>query len=761
MKPRRSGRPTLDAYRTAPPPARVPTADTAWAVWKLVQPRLMPVPEEGHERPRGIEDIASSVLTVKGATATERTEITVTALQALTVAIDVMVCAGRDDKPVYINDVFQALARGWSPLFRDTHGSTVWKKKRETLTSARTETLDAGVNLTKVWTACCDGIEGLYTVSQIPGFRHTRGRRVTLVEGGVLSEFDTIIHKDTDHRRPRPRNRILRADSRMPRREISKVTIGERDYDVMEIGEPTKQVLDILEEARVFVNVAEVRALVESLESEISKHPWPKMFEKWKQDNPLLKNATATQRQAYEGAKKRFISTNTALKREYASLRGRHAQDREVLRQADAVKDENGLLEIKTPYMKTRNRRFQPRRFWPSEVTSKKGVTSVEWPNDMMLWDSENGPFIAKASPRGLWFYVRPHYPDGHREWANLKTGQPWIDDFDGPLRPLIGVDVSSSMYQIVSVVLGWRDAELFLREHDLKPAIMAALRQVDQHGLLRTMTDAQARQAAGVVVNTGYGQSDMSILKKLRSDTATYGDGWRDVTRDNLTRLLGAAAKIDRSVALVLAMRDEYLSAAHALADAAERQSSLDGIRLLDPFDGQPYVLNRPITKQEELPNEATPLIAIVPVGDGPNWHGREIPTKNGKTRRVDTTGSIHTSLAPTMIHALDASYAAHVALKLREVGVRDMVLINDCFLVPSDAYPLLINALEEAAKSWFEGLAPFYETFEQYLGGDLRVSQWRKRWEARLTALHAGSKETDWPDFKFKDETTVIFGG
>src|SRR5262249_52595969 len=98
MKPRRSGRPPVEAFRTAQPPVRVPTAGTAWAVWKLIQPRLKPVPVAGREHPRRIEDVASSVLTVKRASASERTQITVTALQALAVAIDVMVCAGRDDK---------------------------------------------------------------------------------------------------------------------------------------------------------------------------------------------------------------------------------------------------------------------------------------------------------------------------------------------------------------------------------------------------------------------------------------------------------------------------------------------------------------------------------------------------------------------------------------------------------------------------------------------------------------------------------------
>jgi hypothetical protein len=332
-------------------------------------------------------------------------------------------------------------------------------------------------------------------------------------------------------------------------------------------------------------------------------------------------------------------------------------------------------------------------------------------------------------------------------------------------MRPLVGVDISASMYQIVAVVTGDREAEQYLRNTDLKPALFAGLREVDHDGFLQHLSDAQARASMGVVQNIAYGQHDLSILKKLKSDIEEYGS-WRDVSLNNFRHMLKEAGKISKAIELVLAMRDRYLTTARALAEAAQTRDPKIGIRLLDPFDGHPYILNRPITETIPLPNAATPLAARVSVGDGPNWYGRLVPArvrKNGKwvnavkkdgtpkMRRVDTKGSIYTSLAPVMIHALDAAFAAHVILKLHESGVRDFAVVHDCFLVPSDAYPVLINALEDAAQPWFEGLEPFFKTFEEYVPGNPVVALWRSRWEARRAAGN------DWPKFRFKSETTV----
>jgi hypothetical protein len=181
---RRSGPPKLESFREARPPEGAPTIETARAVWELVSVGLPAVSLPSGARPRELEDLASSVL--RFAIGSTRAAVEDTAKQALTVALDVFICSGRDGKPVYINSVFQALAWRWSPLFRGTPGGSVWNKKPETLTRARTEMLDAGVDLARVWTAVCDGVEGLYSVSIIGGPDHSRGRSVDLEEDAPL-----------------------------------------------------------------------------------------------------------------------------------------------------------------------------------------------------------------------------------------------------------------------------------------------------------------------------------------------------------------------------------------------------------------------------------------------------------------------------------------------------------------------------------------------------------------------------------------------
>lgn len=249
---RRSGPPKLKSFCEAEPPEGAPTVETARAVWEFVSVGL-PTVLPGGVRPRELQDIASSVL--RFATGSTRAAVADTAKQALTVALDVFICAGRDGKPVYINSVYQALARRWSPLFRATPGSSIWNKKTDTLTRARTEMLDSGVDLAKIWTATCDGVESLYTVSTIGGPEHARGRSIDLVHGVVLDKVEALILADSSYKRPSGRSRVLRADVRMPKRRIDAETIAEQEYDVMSIGEPTERVLQIFEAARLFIDV--------------------------------------------------------------------------------------------------------------------------------------------------------------------------------------------------------------------------------------------------------------------------------------------------------------------------------------------------------------------------------------------------------------------------------------------------------------------------------------------------------------------------
>jgi hypothetical protein len=784
---RRSGPPKLESFREARPPEGAPTVETARAVWELVSIGLPTVSLPSGARPREVADLASSVL--RFAIGSMRPAVEDTAKQALTVALDVFVCAGHEGKPVYINSVFQALARRWSPLFRETPGRTVWNKKPETLTRARTEMLDAGVDLTKLWTALCDGVEGLYTVSIIGGLGHARGKSVDLIDGMALEVFEKLILADLNYKRPAGRSRVLLAAAPPPPRVIDHETICEKDYDVAAIGAPTERVLQLLEGARLFIHVERVRNDVDTLRTAVEAHAWPKIWADWKRKNALPKDPHAeaailerwlrehpallrkveTAREAHQLVQKLFISTHRNLKRGYGSLLGRLTQAETLLRQ---VEDAGPFAEVKTGYKKIGNRRFQPLHFWVSEASAKKGVEREAGTAGFQVWVDVEEPLVATTSPRGRWFAAKA-YDHQEREgntvyvrtWTDEK-GETWTDEFTGPMRPLVGVDMSASMYQIVAVITGDRDAEQYLRDNDLKSEIMAAFAQVDRHGLLKDASARQLRSSAGVMQNTAYGQSNRSILKELKSDPDEYSDSWQNLSLSDFRQMLDDARKISKAVELVLAMRDRYLTAARALAQAAQAREPKGGIRLLDPFDGHPYILNQPITENIVLPHAATPLTTLVPVSNEPNWYGRLVQArvrKGGKwvdavrkdgtprMKRVDTKGSIYTSLAPVMIHALDAAFAAHVVLKLHEYGLRDFAVINDCFLVASDAYPLLMNALEEAARPWFEGLEPFYLAFEEYLPGDPTVAGWRACWEARRGAAK------DWPEFRFKQETTV----
>ena len=148
-----SGTTTAEAFRTAVPPADAPSEKVARAVWNLVELRLMGV---GGQHPRTIEDVAGSVL--KRVRPAERTEVEVVAMQALTVAVDTAVRAGREMRTLFVNDVFTALATRWSPIFRNTPGRSLWRgeKKENTLIDARREMLQAGVDLARLWNAVRD-----------------------------------------------------------------------------------------------------------------------------------------------------------------------------------------------------------------------------------------------------------------------------------------------------------------------------------------------------------------------------------------------------------------------------------------------------------------------------------------------------------------------------------------------------------------------------------------------------------------------------
>jgi len=768
-RPRHSGPPTLAAYRAAAAvtPVGAPSETTARAVWNIVSAALPGAPAKiaTHHLPRLTEPEAGHA--------------ELTAMKALVVAIDTCICAGRDRRNLYINTVFDAIARIWSPTFRATNGATTWEKTEPTVVDARRELLAAGITFDEVWRAVRSGLPDLYTTRGIGGSRHRRGARVNVhTRSDLFRAYTAIMRDERQYQRPRPKLRLLRADQQTPSLKVAKKTIGERDYDVMYVGEATKQVIRILERTRLFLNVREVRRDWRHLRARVKSHPWLRTEREWHRTNRRV----AMSKTAYEKARKAFLAEHRVMRKEYNALNGRYAQVAAVVRAIRPHRQyaRNGEMEIKTAYYKTRTRRFQPRHLWPTAVSSKEDVRRrIVFPaRDISIQvDPPNGPRPADAvlgrlpasswrvlgepawyertSPRGRWFRTHASGLDLERDdW-------PVVDAYAGDRRPLVGVDMSSSMYQIVAVVLGWRKTERMLRSVDFKGGIVAAMRALAARGMytLPDATDEQLRAGVGTIVNVSYGATLRSILKTLANDEEKYGSRWG--TSTNLQALLDEGAKIDDALGTVAQMRDEYLTTAQAVAAAASRRSPYNGIRFSDFFDGELVRWHRPGTRRRWLSHGPTTLGIAAPIGtenngDYPvNYVG--VPyTPGGKF--LNTRHCLQNLVAPGLIHALDAAFASHVILKLDAIGVRDIVMVHDCFLVPSDAWPALAEAIEGAAEPWFRGLGPFYEVFEDYLGDDDKhaetVRRWRQAWLARLDEAESGEK---WPKFRFKEEVTV----
>jgi len=370
------------------------------------------------------------------------------------------------------------------------------------------------------------------------------------------------------------------------------------------------------------------------------------------------------------------------------------------------------------------------------------------------------GPWqiLARTSSRGRWFRTHATAHDSERDdWG-------YTDDWSGERRPLVGIDCCSSMTQLLSVVLGRRDAERAVTERSWKDGLVDGFYAVHAH-CNRTANGfnlpdpvdtpirrAQLREAAGRFAFVLYGSSFDAMVREMAADPGTYGAGLGSV--QNLTALLNVGAGINDEIALLKDLKEEYLPVAYALADAALKRSAYDGLIFKDLFDGARVRWNPPARQMTFLQHGSVPLSVSLPVGQ-PNAVG-DYPLDIGTAKR---RSHLHKLTLPALVHMLDTAFAGHVIFALYEAGVRDIVSINDCWLIASDALLDLYDAVVAAATPWFRSLGAFYAIFEDYLDESSSYGktarQWREVWQRRLTAIEAGTDT--WPKFLVKDETTV----
>ena len=225
-----------------------------------------------------------------------------TAARAFVVALDYVISLGdqsEEGAQLTFTGLFGALARYWSLAYRDamSRGAMVpYDMSEATLTGrdgAWREVQVAGVNVEAIWellrrqTAVRrpvlerqldglpiwarvirpgwrpgewphEGLSQLYVLTRVGGVLHPRGRRVRLIEGPLLDAVRQAILDDSQYRRPE-RRRLLLADEHAPALLRRQKTCEERPYDVVHLGERSRDVLAILESSRVQFHVSQFR----------------------------------------------------------------------------------------------------------------------------------------------------------------------------------------------------------------------------------------------------------------------------------------------------------------------------------------------------------------------------------------------------------------------------------------------------------------------------------------------------------------------
>jgi hypothetical protein len=452
-------------------PRGVPEASTVDAIWKLLQPA----------RPGlNVTVLCSSV--ARRLPDVEREAAETTVKQALVVALDAAVRAGRDRDLFYFNSVFEALAQRWSLTYRNACPARRSHDMLEgTLKAAQRDLVVRGIDRDALWRVVRDGIPGLYSTRLVGGRGHIRGRSVSLKRRDTLwSEYHRLLLGDRSYRRPPQRKRLLLAQQPTAPLRIAQKVAGERAHDVIPVGPQMKQIIDILEGTRLLLHVEEVRDRAAKLTATVRAHPWRSHYRAWVAAQPSNRG------QEFQKVRTSFVREHRPLLAGYRSLVGRKNQIVALRRHVSRARrhwryiDGTPYLEVKTAYYKGTNGRLYARHIWPTEFSSKAdpelevilpaeagGSITVE--NGRTWVEQPHSAIHLKTSARGALFFVRP---------STVELGPGFLDEWAGEVRPLIGIDTSGSMMQIMTVVLGWRDEERAVAASSYKDGLVAGMKR-------------------------------------------------------------------------------------------------------------------------------------------------------------------------------------------------------------------------------------------------------------------------------------------
>ena len=581
-----------------------------------------------------------------------------------------------------------------------------------------------GVRLDALWPKLRRGHGELYITKRIP----KRGYAVRPRSASSrLVDFIDLVDADPVYRRRVEKPRLLLANSPLPRRRIDCRIAGEVPYNIAEPGPRSVALIKRLEAARFHVDVEEFMAdvawqkkmaddirhfLTDEYDFDVTASP-ARPRGRSKQSGKLnLSPREWAMRQLQPDEVPRVRT----LAHQYDAARGQFTQLKGVRDELRALKTAGritaGDLQIKSSFYKLVNRRYQPTNFWPAQVTGKDIHGDI-------TEEADGSEVWLIGSSRGRWFKA---------EWRGKK-------------QPLKGIDVSTSQLQMLAAAFGIETLEAEVTQRSFKEALAerAWQRHLDSNDAFALPErsdvhpfsgpdDARLREAVKVAVMTRlYGSDVHQIAYRLRKSPAQYGPG------------LGDAQNIERLIAGTDVLRDiltMFLPACQTVADIAFSRDKYAGVMFTDPYGGIRVRWN-PLRRHQKIVSSGKIKLLVKPPVGTPNAAG-DYPVDLAKLRRM---------IAPCVTHMLDALHAGLVIEGLNTRGVRDIVSVHDCWMVASDAYPLLCEAFDAAGEPWLRALEPFYDDLVGYLGDHPTYGPWvkdvRAKWERRVA-------ECRWPQFR-----------
>ncbi len=722
----------------------------------------------------------------------ERARVEHWAREALTVAALAAERAAQSGTALTNEVLFAELASRWSPAYGKALEATPARRPREmryeTVVEARDDLKASGLRIQQIADIARQNVEGWYRAKRSKGkwrvkadgtaAKYTREVQAPLdpeelnakraaiglpplerVRGNLLRDGDLppkIYRRiETDDPKllevervlgkigipvpPAADNYVLVSDA--------KVT-AEVEFEPVRSGPRSRRVMDILNEARLFLDPravheegerleraqAEVATLLKGMNGAARRRVG---MVKWKtvyrfagsttkitcetvqlDGQPFLESRATTymkrpaaedEVRCYAPEKKTIWMGAPWTREEKELLDEKHSIDAQ-LHAMEAVEaqlaGEDRPVKIRTQMRQAINRRWHATSFWLEHVGGDRAENEARERHVAYTEEGQIDEDIEIVTmPRGRLF--RPGTPVS-RQLYDLADH-------------LSGADVSSSQFQILSVFLNDTALEQDLREQSMAERVGPRVWPDDPEAKYR---------AKAPMLELGY--------------ASPRGE----VTRRN--------ALSTHEVQEILNAMGEQIARFHKYAAGiAHTVPNDEGFQITDPFDGS-LVVWRPIVSVE-APVKSDRFKVMTYATDGRldrQRLGRQIP--------------------PMLTHMMDSAFSGIVVERLHALGIKDLIALFDCWMLPDrylrDDRRLLERVVVEAGEDWILLLGGIYdrliacgEQFHQVLA----VTQHRtlRKWAPHVNVdwmreLKASWRQRvenkDWPEFRVRPVAT-----